>query len=368
MVINILKRTECKTIGENAGGEKMSRFIKFGMMGAVVCLLTGCGLLPEEEELRTAPVISEYQAEEYRFVLAEKRDLISKEEMACLYQPSKEESLSFEVGGELYSNIYVKAGDEVKKGDLLAELQMGDMDQIIDDSKLAIKKLELQIDYIDHLISAEKKRRTITGDTYEALGTVTNEEAQKNQALDALYIARERLKEKEELKKKRQIYAGMDGIISYVKITKNGDRSIEGEKFIQIMDSSLSFTAKTKNWNYLSVGQKADILVGKDTYETEIASIEKDTDSIYIIKFSLTEPTTNLPQGARGIYTLILEEKKEVLTVPYAAVITIGEKSFVYCMDENDLKTVKMVETGLATDGKIEIKSGLTVGDRVILN
>ncbi|MHB8128504.1 MAG: efflux RND transporter periplasmic adaptor subunit [Mobilitalea sp.] len=344
----------------------MSRLKTFCMIGAVVCFFTGCGLLPEEEELRTAPIVSAYEAEEYNYILVERGDIISDEDMLCIYQPTKEEKLSFPIAGEYYGNVYVKAGDEVKKGDLLAELQMEQVLLSIEDSKLAVTKLELQIKHIDNQMSLERERLTITKDNNT--NSLENYEAQKSQVIDSLYIAKKRLEEKEELKRVRQIYAGMDGIISYVKVTRSRDTSVEGEEFITIMDSSLSFTAKSKNGKYLTLGDKVDIVVGEETYTTEIKSIEDDPSGVQIIKFALTEPTTNLPQGARGVYKLILEEKKDVLYITASAVIIAGDKSIVYGVDEDGLKTIKAIETGMNADNKIEILSGLEEGERVILD
>lgn len=346
----------------------MKRFQTLLVMGATMFLITGCGILPEEEELRNAPIVPAYETEEYNFALVEQGDLISQEDIVCMYQPTEEEKLSFPVGGEYYGNVYVKAGDEVKKGDLLAELKMEDVIRTIDDSKLAITKLELQIEYINNMISLETDRLKITKETAENSYSIKNYLAQITQIEDALYIAKERLKEKEEFKKQRQIYAGMDGIISSIKVTREGDRSVEAETFITVMDSTLSFTAKTKNWKRFTIGEKADILVGEETYQTEIKSMEEEVEGSKVVKFSLIEPTTNLPQGARGTYTLILEEKKNILYVPNAAVTMAGDESIVYCFDKDGLKTVKKVETGLAADGKIEILSGLQKDERVILD
>jgi macrolide-specific efflux system membrane fusion protein len=92
----------------------------------VLLLLSGCSLLPEEEELRTAPVVSAYEAEEYKYVLVTQGDMILKEDMVCFYEPTQEESLSFAVGGEYYGTVYVKAGDTVKRG-IAGELDLEDV-------------------------------------------------------------------------------------------------------------------------------------------------------------------------------------------------------------------------------------------------
>ncbi len=343
---------------------KRNRFCAIGM---VLLLLSGCSLLPEEEELRTAPVVSAYEAEEYKYVLVTQGDMILKEDMVCFYEPTQEESLSFAVGGEYYGTVYVKAGDTVKKGDLLAELDMADVKASIEDSRMVIRKLELQSHHIDKLMALEYKRARLLGEDSGKSSAILQYQDQKKQIADSLYIARERLNEKEDMKRQRQIYAGIDGVVASIRVVKEGDRSVEGEEFIKIMSGGLSFTGKTKNWSLLSIGQKANITVGDTVVETTVASIEDDQGGYKVIKFSLGEVAVNFPQGTRGSFTLILEERKNVLMVPNKAITKAGDKTFVYCFDENGLKTVKTVEIGLKADGMVEIISGLEKGEQVIL-
>lgn len=347
----------------------MNRFKSLCIIGAITCLITGCGFLPEEEEVRTAPIVSAFQEEEYKCAVVERGDIQKTENLTCQYQPSEEEVLSFSVGGSYYGNIYVKAGDKVKAGELLAELEMDSILTAIEESQLSIKKLELQINYTNSMIEIENKQLAITNGDSSNSQAIKNYEDKLLQLNDQLYISKQRLAEKEKLKKERQIYAGMDGIVSYVKVTKSWDRSVEDEKFIIITDSSLSFKAKTKNANVLKVGNKVEILVNNENYETMITNIgEKDDSGVQEIKFELTTPAANLPQGARGSYTLVLEKRKSCLYLPAGAVIITEDNSIVYGFDKDGLKTIKPVDIGLYADGKYEILSGLEEGEKVILN
>ena len=346
----------------------MKRLKSLCIICPVICLLTGCGLIPEEEVLRTAPIVSEYKAEEYNYVLVERGDIQTDENVVCYYQPTKEETLSFQISGEYYGNVYLQVGDEVKKGDLLAELQMEDIDNAASDSKKAIKKIELSIEHLNNMIALEKERLIITKE--ENASSLDNYESQKIQAEDSLYIEQERLKEKEELKKNRQLYAGIDGIVTSIKLCQAGDRSIEGEDFITIMDSNLSFTAQTKNWDRFTIGQEVDVYVGDVIYKTIVSSMDEEANKdtgVKLIQFALTEPA-NLAQGARGQFALVLKEIKDMLSVPLKAVTTVGDKSIVYSIDKDGFKTVRTVEIGVIINSRVEILSGIEEGESVIMD
>ena len=50
---------------------------------------------------------------------------------SCTYQQVNDQSLSFSVSGQRVSKVYVEEGDNVQKGQLLAELDIGNSkDQI----------------------------------------------------------------------------------------------------------------------------------------------------------------------------------------------------------------------------------------------
>jgi macrolide-specific efflux system membrane fusion protein len=346
---------------------KMKRRNLYIMIGAGALILTGCNLLPVEEELRTVPIVSPYKAEEYNYVQVERGDLQLTEAISCEYQPTQTDSLSFPIGGEYYGAIYVKAGDKVKKGDLLAELEMDEVTAAITESEGSIAKLELQLKLIKDIISIETKKLKLDENDPSVKQTIKSYEAQKIQTEDALYIAKERLKENLKQKEQRQIFASMDGIISDIKPVNKGDKSIEGREFIVITNDSMSFIARVKEPEPFFLGMKADIVSGGETIATSVTDIKKVGENNYSIIFAVEEPSLNFTQGSRGTYTLIREERKNVLYLSANAVVNSSNGSIVYGFDEKGFKIIKPVELGLLADGKYEILSGLTEGEKVIL-
>ncbi len=71
--------------------------------------------------------------------------------------------------------------------------------------------------------------------------------------------------------------------------------------------------------------------------------------------------------GSKGSATLVLEERKDVLCLANQAIKRVGEDSVVYYEDENGIKAMKYIETGLQGNQKTEILSGLEFGETVIM-
>jgi HlyD family secretion protein len=79
-----------------------------------------------------------------------------------------------------------------------------------------------------------------------------------------------------------------------------------------------------------------------------------------------TASSTTLKQGLSASVTITIQEKKNVLIVPTRAITTQGRKSTVQVVEGTATNTVD-VTTGLSDSSNIEIVSGLTEGQTVIV-
>ena len=108
-----------------------NKVIPWIMAATLVTTLSGCQLIPVEEELPVAPVVKTYQGVEHDQVVVTRGDLIATSVVQCKYQALEKENLSFRLGGEYIEGIYVEVGQEVQAGELLAELVYDDYDRLI---------------------------------------------------------------------------------------------------------------------------------------------------------------------------------------------------------------------------------------------
>ena len=376
-------------------------------------LFSSCGLMPEEEELPAAPVIRSYEAEEYEQTIVMRGDMMLTKRVKCTYASARQEKYSFSLGGLYIDKIYVTEGEQVEKGALLAELEPGDLPERISageyeikalrikkENLLANQKLELDKqeiilagmeDQIDELMlkaqsgETDEEKKALVDQANETLIQFLEKEKQKEelgethrkeqQELDdSLYIADIRLKELKEELRERQIYAGISGTVTYLRDTAEGERSVKGRTFVTVADlDTVVFTVKGADAQYFPAGAQATVTVGKKEYPVQavdgaefgIEEAGEEDESMAYLQLLAPDPT--LEDGASGSIHITLDERRDVLYVDKDAIKSAGGNTFVYMLDENGLRTRRDVVTGLKADDHVEIISGLTEGESVIL-
>jgi macrolide-specific efflux system membrane fusion protein len=86
----------------------------------------------------------------------------------------------------------------------------------------------------------------------------------------------------------------------------------------------------------------------------------------YGVSLALTQPPAELKPGQSASVEITVASAQGVLAVPAAAVQTVSGASSVQVV-ENGAETRKTVEIGVRGDQYVEIKSGLTAGEEVVL-
>ena len=333
-------------------------------------LCTGCQLMPEEETFQDAPVLYSYEIKEYAQETVVRGDLIHSTTVNCTYMAAKQEQLSFELGGEYIDKIYVSEGDKVQKGQLLAELQYDNLQEEITEAEYACKVLKLQKKHILENQSLDLQ----LGDSDSV------EERYKKQLQeveDEIYLADLQLEELKKALAQRQIYAGMDGTVIQVKQVREGARSTVGETVLTIADIDTNvFLVRGEEAQYFEPGTYTEVRCGKTMYEVDVVDAAElglaeqetmkteDEPTAYL---KLRQPDPTLEDGKKGKVEVVLEKRSDVLYIPAGAVKKADGKQLVYTLDENGLRIMQNVETGMKTEDYIEIISGLEEGDPVIL-
>lgn len=340
-------------------------------------LFTGCSLLPEEKEVIKVVTVQPETVEKYELAQVTKTQVALTKSVHCTYSQLKEENLSFSTEGRRVKFIYVNTGDTVKTGDILAKLDVADLEADIADLEYSIERNEMLLRHTNEqkaldLELAEEDYRAGAMDVaaYEARkeqieasyhDTIQNYE-------DVLYIAGLRLERYRKELEGSILYAGMDGTISYIRSELEGSRISAGTTAITIIDSSkCAFrTTNMDDADYFTAGDKVSMFNSNGTeYKTTLMSAEEapDTEHLY---FALDTLDFELAVGTRATITLTLDERQEVLALPKNAVHHAGDTYYVFVEDENGLKSVKYITVGLAGDSMYEIVDGLAEGDIVI--
>lgn len=338
-------------------------------------LLTGCSLLPVEES-RPSLIVKSMERVDYAVEAVKREDLVDFKYIYCTYSQLKDESLSFRASDKKVEHVYVEVGSSVKAGDLLAELSLGDIDNEISNLTYIINLNTMKLNHMKKLkeLSIEKESNLLNNGflTREAYNNnVANINSSYHSEIqnleDTLYIDGLKLEEQLEAREKGRIYAGMDGIVSFMKKDFLGSIPKDREDVIRIIDNSeCAFVVETDFASHFVDGDIVSVemrLDGGTIYETVVSHDETNPNIVY---FKLLEPNFNLEVGDRGTITLILEEKKNVLTISKRALRKADEFYYVYYVNEDGIRSMKEVTIGMSTMDSYEITSGLEYGELVI--
>ena len=343
----------------------------------VICLLLGgCSVFPREPSYQSAPTIPPYEQEKWAFAYVQRGDMILTESVICTYVPVQTETLSFSVSGLYYDEVYVSAGDSVRKGQLLAQLDISGIQEEIEKNQLQLQMLALQMEALGENRALELQRQKLLGAGNAAIKQLNDDyDLQKLALQDEKDIAQMKLDECDARIRTRQLRAQFDGTVTYARSVKPGDRSVAGERVIVMEDSaSAMLRAETRYWSAVKPGQAYIITIQNEEYEAVAASEEElgiaqtqKTEGFPApVYFRLKDTALQLADGDRGMLELVLDTRENVLMVPETAVAKTKDKTIVYYQDENGLKAYKTVVAGLTANGMTEIVSGLEEGERVI--
>lgn len=364
----------------------------------VSVLLAACQFIPNESTLPTRPNLHTYKEPEYETETVMRGDLLSTISVRCRYVHAKKENLSFSVGGVYINKVYVTEGQQVKAGQLLAELEHDNLYESISSIEYQVRVLEQKKTHIFENRQLEiKKHEIILGDLQQQLehaeGSLHQQLLQQidkeeqrhsnvmddysrelNNIEDSIYIQRLRLEEAKESLKQRQIIAGMDGTVTYVVETKEGMRSVKGETVIRISDlSSTVFTVTGNNAEYFEIGTDVVLTCHEREYAAFVADpsafgFAESTEENPIAYLKLKQPDPTLEEGDYGSIIVTLEQEMDVLYVDADAVHTSNGETFVFMLDEEQMRIAQKVTTGMEIRGFIEIVEGLREGDKVIVD
>lgn len=262
-------------------------------------------------------------------------------------------------------NVSVKNDQEVKKGDLIAVLDTGDALKAVRDAQLSLRSAEIKMRQTEKLYDNETEDDKLNRQS---------QEISIAQARNKLADAREDLED-------YNIRAPFDGVVTSLSVSA-GDSVSRDDTVASVI--SREMYAKVSLNEVDAAGVKIGDLVTltfdalggmpiggtvskMDTIGTVTQNVVTYNAEIVFDSASLE----NLKPGMSVDVEIVTAEKNDVVTVPIAAVRTdTSGKSFVMFPgsgDGNGKGRRVGVETGISTDTSIEIVSGLSEGQRVIV-
>jgi RND family efflux transporter, MFP subunit len=204
----------------------------------------------------------------------------------------------------------------------------------------------------------------------------TVSKAARAQMSDTLHLAELESSTIEELLQRGRdgITAEFDGIIASVS-TVEGSSATQGMPLFEIADNKnvvVDVTISRHDYDKIQIGQKATIDLSNKTYTgsvhriSRIAQVNETGAQVIHASVKINNPDDDIFLGVEAKVQIQLGEKKDALVVNRAAINTNSEGDFVYVIRNGKVETVT-VQTGYSSSELIQIESGLSLGDQVII-
>ena len=275
------------------------------------------------------------------------------------FVPVSSSFLHLTVSGKIAA-LHVKQGDRVQKGDVLIELDTGDLPMKIAEQKLALAKAEQQLDEARQTRDADKIRLAALGVQVEQM---------KLEALESDL-------------KKRKLIADRSGVVTFIDFLKPGDIAPAYRDIIGIADDSelvFRYTSEQDQADMyaVEVGTDAEIRFNGSTYAGKVKqtpltaplsrhSVMDDLNAkSLIVQLERQPPDATI--GDMGELRVVTDRRENALVIPRVGLRTYQGRNYVLLKDGDSRKEVD-VEKGLETAIEVEIKKGLEEGQTIILN
>jgi HlyD family secretion protein len=402
-------------VNGNGSSKKRKKRLIYGGIGLVLVLLIAGGLI--------AATRSGTKIDPSKLQKVEKGDLAKSVVATGKVTPITKVEVKSKASG-IVKKLLVDAGDKVRKGQLLAQLDKEEIEAQVEQSRAAAQAAEASLtsseaDYERAKVDAEGPEVPLLKRAYErAIGmakegvvsTSALEDAQKNyelalnkqnvskaqatvlkariaQSQGQLAQDRANLKQLEEQLSYTDIESPIDGVV-LSRDVEMGDAvsSIlvlgSSATLVMTLGDTSSVYVKGKvdesDIGKVYLGQPARIKVEsfKDkTFNGVVTKIspmgvEKDNVTTFEVRVSINNPGGELKAEMTANAEIILEEHKSVLQIPEGAIIYDKDKKASVEIPDTSAKDGKKkiaVNIGISNGAKTELLSGLKEGDQVVL-
>lgn len=277
----------------------------------------------------------------------------------------KEAHLSFGSTGKIVY-LPVKKNQEVKKGQAVATIDTSDLKANLDK--------ELQ-DYLKTRWDFEQTKANYKDSIITDTIARTKDKSQfdLNKSVTEVEISDRAIKN-------ASLYTPFDGIVTAVNGQLNEWVSIYSSKpLVTIIDpQTVYFEAEIEEEDIGKISLGQETIANLDAYPQKefvgkVSEIDKGTivkennDTVLPVKITFSKNDIQPITGLNGDVQIVLSTKKDILLVPKMAVKKRNGASFVTKKSGLVLKTIN-VETGVSDSKNIEIISGVSQNDQIVLS
>jgi RND family efflux transporter MFP subunit len=336
-----------------------------------------------------------------------RRDLSQGLQIAADFRPFQEIDVHAKVAGYV-KHIYVDVGDRVKKGQTLAVLEVPELEDELNQAAASVRQSEQEVDQAQHQLKRAQADYTVAHLTYTRLEGVMNTrpeliaqqdvddaqgkdegaEAQVEAAKAGLAAAQEHLHAATANRERVQalfdytkITAPFEGVVTrrYADTgamlaagTTSEQQALPLVKLSQNGLLRLDIPVPETNVPVVRLGKKVSVEVQAlhKIFEGTVARFADKVDDAtrtMMTEVDVPNPKLEIVPGMYAYVSFQVMERKNALAVPTQAVSREGNKATAYLVNRDNRVEVRMITVGMETRSQIEVLSGLSEGDEVVV-
>ena len=311
-------------------------------------------------------------------------DIVKSTVVTGKIQPRDEVNVKAQISG-IVSELYKEAGQQVEKNEVIAKLKVIPEMSQLSSAQSRVRLSEVNLKQAQTNYDREKKlfdQQLVSAESFEQVAQALKQAKEEyNASVEALEIIRDGVSSSNKSGSSTLVRSSVSGLILDVPV-KVGNTVINSNTFNDgttiatvadmddlIFDGNIDETEVGR----LSAGMPVKITIGAlqdvsfDAVLEYISpkAIENNGVNQFEIKASVKIPDEiTIRSGYSANAEIVLQEIKQVLSVPESALQFEGDKTYVYLVTENGYERRDVV-TGLSDGVNIEIKEGLSAGEKV---
>ena len=266
--------------------------------------------------------------------------------------------------------VHVNIGDAVQKGQLIATLDASDYIMQRNEAQAEVARIQALLENQSKIVA---RNQTLVDKNFISQNAVDNEVAQQNVYKQQLAAAKAKVSSINHNSSKSKVYAPVGGTIES-KTVDTGDYLRVGDPIVQIVSKQilrahLPFPEKLGPQLKPGLSVRLKTPTSDQTFESTInelkPQIAEGNRTIDVIA-DVTNADGWQP-GATVTGTVVLGERPATIMVPEQSLVLRPAGEVVYVLSGNIANQV-IVKTGIRQNGLIEIQSGLTNNDIVVVD
>ncbi len=278
----------------------------------------------------------------------------------------EEMQLGVEISGARVTALNVDVGQQVRKGDVLLELDHRSLDSELQQANAALSEAEAGV----ALARANLARgEQLAGDRFISASQLDELRAARTQAEARRNTARAARDAAQLRRDFAELRAPADGVISK-RLVQPGQVVAAGTELLRLIrDGRLEWRAELAEEDLARVepGATVQLPSSAGTVSGRIRAVSPGVDSqtrTGTLYADLPEPGPLQP----GTYVegRIVTGRGNALTVPTASVVQRDGHAYVFTLDDTHVAHRVRVATGARVDGQVEVVDGLEAGDTVV--